>query len=166
MSSNRFTITDTFERNRRRLWALCWRLTRSRPEADDLVQEAAVRAIERADQITDADPTGWLFTLTTRLCLDHLRRRKAAEHAASASAASESSPPPPADEALVLHENVRFVVRVSLQALPPRQRAALLLHTVLGWPLDEVAAALQLNANATKALLHRARAALAPQDRR
>jgi hypothetical protein len=49
-------------------------MTGSRAEADDLVQEAAARALERADQVVEADPTGWLLAMTTRLCLDHLRR--------------------------------------------------------------------------------------------
>jgi sigma-70-like protein len=56
---------------------------------------------------------------------------------------------------------VRFAVVVALQRLSTRQRAALLLHDVLDRPLAEVAEALGTNANAAKALLARARAALA-----
>jgi hypothetical protein len=48
-----------------------------------------------------------------------------------------------------------------LQQLTPRQRAAIVLHDVCDRTLDEVALALDTNANAAKALLHRARVALA-----
>jgi RNA polymerase sigma-70 factor (ECF subfamily) len=135
-------------------------MTGSAAEADDLVQEAAIRALEKSEQVTDADPTGWLFTLTRHLCLDHLRRRQRPEVPAQ-----DDAPTAPADVALVLHEEVRFAVLVALQALPPRQRAVMMLHAVLGWPLGDVAAALGLNANAAKALLHRARAGLHSRGR-
>src|SRR5438876_12052827 len=69
-------LLATIERNRKRVWGLCYRMTGSRADADDLAQEAAARAIERADQAADVDPTGWLLRLSTRVCLDHLRHRK------------------------------------------------------------------------------------------
>lgn len=47
-------------------------MTGNRADADDLAQEAVARAIERADQVAEADASGWLFQVTTRLCLDHL----------------------------------------------------------------------------------------------
>lgn len=50
---------------------------------------------------------------------------------------------------------------VALQHLPARQRAALILHDICDQPLPAVAATLGTNANAAKAVLNRARAALA-----
>jgi RNA polymerase sigma-70 factor (ECF subfamily) len=61
---------------------------------------------------------------------------------------------------------VRYAVVVALQVLNPRQRAALVLHDVCERSLAEVADVLAINANAAKALLHRARAALAEARRR
>jgi RNA polymerase sigma-70 factor, ECF subfamily len=156
------------ERNRRRIWAVCYRMTGSRTEADDLTQEVIARAIERAHQLTAADPTGWLLTMATRLCLDHLRHRKIERRVTSLvdpldvpDWPAAETPTTSAEDALLLREDVRYAVVVALQKLSPRQRAALVLHYVCDLPLEEVAPALSLNVNATKALLHRARAALA-----
>jgi RNA polymerase sigma factor (sigma-70 family) len=155
------------ERNRRRVWALCYRMTGRRADADDLAQEALARAIERSGQAVDGDPTGWLLRLTARLCLDHLRHRKVARRVTElvdplAGAdwdiveAAERAP----DFSAILREDVRFAVIVALQHLSPGQRAVLILHDVCGHPLSEIAVTLHTNANAAKALLHRARTAL------
>jgi RNA polymerase sigma-70 factor (ECF subfamily) len=60
----------------------------------------------------------------------------------------------------ILRDDVRLAVVAALQHLPPKQRAVLLLHDVCGLPLAEVADTVGTNANAAKATLHRARAAL------
>src|SRR5690349_13420479 len=70
-------LLATIERNRKRLWGLCYRMTGSRSDADDLTQEALARAIEREAQVTDpAGLDGWLLRVATTTCLDHLRRRR------------------------------------------------------------------------------------------
>jgi RNA polymerase sigma-70 factor, ECF subfamily len=68
--------------------------------------------------------------------------------------------------AAMLREDVRFAVVAALQWVPDRQRAALILHEVYDEPLAEVGAALGINANAAKALVNRARAALSRARRR
>jgi RNA polymerase sigma-70 factor (ECF subfamily) len=142
-------------------------MTGLRADADELAQEAAARAIERCDQVGEEDPTGWLLQLTTRLCLDHLRRKKVERRV------NELVDPLGGDDwtigeqntrhpenAAVLREDVRFAVVVALQRLSPRQRAVLILHDVCDRSLEEVADLLETNANAAKAVLHRARMAL------
>ena len=46
-------LLATIERNRKRVWGLCYRMTGSRSDADDLAQEAIARAIEREAQVAD-----------------------------------------------------------------------------------------------------------------
>lgn len=161
-------VLAAIERNRKRLWAICYRMTGSRTEADDLAQEAVARAIERADQVAEADATGWIIRVTTRLCLDHLRHRNI-ERRVTELVDPLDLPDWPAgesraldaEEVLLLREDVRFAVVVALQRLSPRQRAVLILSDVCDRPIEEIAHSLGTNANAAKALLHRARAALA-----
>lgn len=162
-------LLATIERCRKRVWGLCYRMTGSRTEADDLSQEAIARAIEREGDLTDRrNLEAWLFRVATTVCLDHLRRNRRTR------AVTELVDPldlpqlraggPPAGDpeaAAILRDDVRFAVVVALQRLSGRQRAALLLHDVCDRSLDEVAATLGSNANAVKALLHRARGALA-----
>jgi RNA polymerase sigma-70 factor (ECF subfamily) len=161
-------ILAAIERNRRRIWAICYRMTGLRTDADDLAQEAAARAIERGDQATEEDPTGWLLRLTTRLCIDHLRHKKIERRLTELVDPLDGHDWPAGDlearapeGAAALREDIRFAVVVALQRLSPRQRAALILHDICDRSLEETAEALGTNANATKALLHRARAALA-----
>ena len=149
------------------MWAICYRMTGLRADADDLAQEAAARAIERSEQMDEPDPTGWLLRLTARLCLDHLRHKKV-ERRLTELVDPLTEPDWPAGDVNVragenvalLREDVRFAVVVALQSLSPRQRAVLILHDVCGQSLDEVATALDTNPNAAKAVLHRARLAL------
>lgn len=155
------------ERNRLRLWALCYRMTGQRADADELAQEAVAKAIERWPQAQGKDPTGWLLRLTARTCLDHLRHRQVERRLTELADPLDGTQWPMPDErarapdfAAVLREDVRFAVVVALQTLSPRQRSAVILHDVCGSTLAEVAEVLETNPNAAKALLHRGRAAL------
>ena len=163
--SHTTTVLAAVERCRKRLWAHCYRMTGRRAEADDLSQEAIARAIERADDLQSADAEGWLFRIATTVCLDHLRRDRrtrsitdlvdpiAFDDVPAAAAGPEAT--------ALLRDDVRLAVIVALQHLAPKQRAVLLLHDVCGLPLAEIAHTVRTNENATKATLHRARAALA-----
>jgi RNA polymerase sigma-70 factor (ECF subfamily) len=163
--SNR--VLAAVERNRKRLWALCYRMTGLRADADELSQEAVARAIERCDQVGEEDPTGWLLRLTMHLCLDHLRRKKVERRvnelvdpiAGDEWMVGELSAKHPENQ-VVLREDVRFAVVLALQLLSPRQRAVLILHDVCDRTLEEIARILETNANAVKAVLYRARVAL------
>jgi RNA polymerase sigma-70 factor (ECF subfamily) len=153
------------ERLRKRLWAHCYRMTGRRADADDLCQEAIARAIERADDLiatTRAD--AWLFRIATTICLDHLRRTNRIERVTELVDPilldDTAAPPDDPETAVIRRDDVRFAIVVALQRLAPKPRAVLLLHDVCGLELADVAATLGTNANAAKATLHRARAAL------
>jgi RNA polymerase sigma-70 factor (ECF subfamily) len=157
-------LLAAIERGRRRVWALCYRMTGTRAAADDLAQESIARAIEHEPDDTSA-LDGWLLRVATTTCLDHLRRERRVRRVTDlvdpialpelpAAAALEP------ESAAILREDVRFALVVALQVLPPRQRAALVLHDVCDRSLAEVAATLGTNTNAAKATVHRARAAL------
>jgi RNA polymerase sigma-70 factor (ECF subfamily) len=166
-------VLATIERVRKRLWAVCYRMTGNRSEADDLCQEAIARAIERADQSTADDPSGWIIRLTTRVCLDHLRHRKIERRVSElvdpldvpemAAGQDRSSDP---ERSTILREDVRYAIVVALQRLTPRQRSAIILRDICDCSLGDVAETLELNENAAKALLQRARVALADARRR
>ena len=166
------TLLASIELCRRRLWTVCYRMTGRTSDADDLCQDAIARAIERGDQLTGDDPTGWLLRIATTTCLDHLRKtavRQRQTELGDPLDAAELSPGTPADDperAAILREDVRYAVVVALQYLTPRQRAALILHDVCDRPVADVAAVLETNANAAKALIHRARVALGEVRRR
>jgi RNA polymerase sigma-70 factor (ECF subfamily) len=142
-------------------------MTGQRADADDLTQEAVARAIERSEQATGEDPTGWLLRLTTRLCIDHLRRQKIQRRVAELIdplsgdewSIGEGASGAPEATAL-LREDLRYAVVVALQRLSGRQRAVLILHDVCERSFDEIAELVDSNSNAARAVLHRARTAL------
>jgi RNA polymerase sigma-70 factor (ECF subfamily) len=158
-------VLAAIERQRKRLWAHCYRMTGRRSDADDLCQEALARAIERAaDLAHEATVDGWLFRIATTVCLDHLRHRRRVERVTELvdpvildDVPARATDP---EAATILRDDVRFAVVAAVQRLSPKQRAAVLLHDVCGLPLAQVAATLRTNANAAKATLHRGRDAL------
>lgn len=159
------SVFAAIERCRARVWAHCYRMTGRRLDADDLSQEAMLRAMERAGDLQDAAAAeGWLFRIATTVCLDHLRRERRVRRLTELvdPVAFEQVPHAAVgpEAAALLREDVRFAVVAALQHLPPKQRAVLLLHDVCALPLAEVAGAIGSNGNAAKATLHRARAAL------
>jgi RNA polymerase sigma factor (sigma-70 family) len=161
-------LLAAIERCRKRLWTLCYRMTGSRTESDDLSQEAIARAIERECDLVDRRSLeGWLFRIATTVCLDHLRRRRRSRAVTELvdpldlpELQAGGSPVNDPETATILREDVRFAIVVALQRLSLRQRAAILLHDVCDRSLTEVAETLGISANAVKALLHRARVAL------
>jgi len=132
--------------------------------AEELVQEAFVRVNRAREQYRpEARFSTWLYRIATHLAWNELRRpRRRAPHESvdGEAAAPIAAPGAPVDE--VVHaRRVSAEVESALAALPERQRAALWLAAVEGQSYAEVAAALATSEVAVKALVHRARSALA-----
>src|SRR3546814_5573578 len=64
--------TETFERHRRRLFGLAYRMLGTVGDAEDAVQDTWLRW-HRADAAKIETPEAWLVTACTRLCIDRLR---------------------------------------------------------------------------------------------
>src|SRR5690606_20054775 len=67
---------EPLEAHRKAVFGLCYRMTGSAADAEDLVQETWCRALERPPADRDAPLRPWLFTVATNLCVDALRKRK------------------------------------------------------------------------------------------
>ncbi|MBF4163700.1 sigma factor [Nocardioides acrostichi] len=115
--------TLAFEAERPRLTRLAARVLGDPAEAEDVVQQAWLR-LHGTDASAVENPPGWLTTVTTRLCLDQLRRR-------TPEPAPEVDPgcsaPDPAEEVLdemALADTVGAALHVVLDRLTPRERVA------------------------------------------
>ena len=65
------------ERYQARIFSLAWRMVRQREDAEDLTQETFVRMFRAAARYDPTRPfAAWLFTIASRLCIDHIRRRR------------------------------------------------------------------------------------------
>jgi RNA polymerase sigma-70 factor (ECF subfamily) len=172
-------LEDVFQAQRSFLWALCYRLTGSAADADDLVQETFVRAIERPPPRTDQPWRPWLVRVAVNLGRDLLRRRRRRKYVGpwlpSPIETGEGEPSPSyeltADSGFTtegryeLLESVSFAFLLALEALTPQQRAVLLLRDVFDYSVDDTADALAISAANVKTTHHRARRAMDAYDR-
>lgn len=165
-------IESVFRASERRLWGLCYRITGVAADADELVQEAFVRAVEAPYSLRGGDLERWLVRVATNLSVDCLRRRKRRGYhgpwlpspletaevvdLADADAAGAAS--------VERAEQVSYAFLVALEALSPRARAALLLVDVLDYSVAEVARILETTEGNVRVLHHRARRTLARFD--
>lgn len=167
------------EPHRRELLAHCYRMVGSPHEAEDLVQEVYLRAWRGFDGFEGRSSVRvWLYRIATNICLTALRDRQRRPLPSGLAGPSDdptaemvlASPdvewllplPDPAD-VVTSRESLRLALVASLQYLPPRQRAVLILREVLDFPAMEVAAMLDTSVAAVKSMLQRARARLATE---
>jgi RNA polymerase sigma factor (sigma-70 family) len=153
-------LAGQFEANRPRLRAVAYRMLGSWSDADDAVQETWLRlhrsggrGVEHLDR--------WLTTVAARVCLDMLRSRRS-KHEEPLDA---YVPDPIVDRAdavdpeqhALLADSIGLALLVVLEALPPAERLAFVLHDVFDVPFDEIAATLDASPAAARQLASRAR---------
>ncbi len=148
---------ETVHQLRPKLLRYCARMTGSILDGEDAVQDALFQAYRRLDTFDDARPLGpWLFRIAHNRCIDLLRRRGVREDAeaevAVADAVAAVDPPGPALG--------RAVERLVL-ALPPMERACVLLKDVFDYSLEETATLVDSTVGGVKAALNRGRGKLA-----
>ena len=180
---------------RREIRLHCYRMLGSLHEADDLVQETYLRAWRNFESFDGRSMRAWLYKIATNACLNALESRKhqqrylpdqlgpAVDPSAFGAPAADIpwlEPYPDADlEGLAdaapnpetnysKRESVQLAFVASIQQLPPRQRAAVMLCDVLGWAAAEAAALLESTTASINSALQRARETLSKNytDRR
>jgi RNA polymerase sigma-70 factor, ECF subfamily len=159
--------TDDFDRlasfARPRLLGLAYRMVGSYSEAEDLVQEALLRA-HRSSMNDVVSPAAYLTTITTRLAIDHLRKARLRREAYVGPWLPEpivADPAPDASAGAVLADTLSIAFMVVLETLNPDERAVLVLHDVFAYTHAEIAAMLDRSEASCRQLLRRARQRLA-----
>jgi RNA polymerase sigma-70 factor, ECF subfamily len=141
-------------RLRPRLHRYCARMVGSVIDAEDIVQEASIKAIESfAGPTAIANPEAWLFQIVHNTALDVLRRRVRQPRFGDEEDLAMVSDPN--DE---VHQ--REAAAAALHAfmrLPVAQRSSVILKDVLGYSLDEIGGITGGSLAAVKAALHRGR---------
>ena len=181
-------VRDT-EPFRRELLAHCYRMLGSIQDAEDLVQETYLRAWRSYGGFEGRSSVRtWLYQIATNRCLTELARHSRRvlpsgvydpepdpgvypEQAGTEVSWLQPAPdamvtPDSADPAVIVaaREGLRLALIASLQYLPPRQRAVLVLRDVLEFPAAEVAVMLGTTTVSVKSALQRARARLGELD--
>ena len=145
-------------RHLHRSLSLARRMTGSAAEAEDVAQEAFLRAWQKAPawHAGDARFSTWLYRVVVNLCLDRRRRKPLAPLEA---AGDPSDPTPSVEFRLVEGERSR-IVATAMAALPERQRTALVLSYYEEMSNIAAAEILGVSVSALESLLVRARKAL------
>ncbi len=151
-------------RHRPMLLALCRRAVGNEGFAEDAAQEAMLLAMLNLDRLRRADRFGpWLTGIGLNVC--HRWRRQRSRDAWSWDAMlggviAEPVDPSPSPEDRAEADELRDWVQRVVAELPPGQRAAVVLHYLMGLPQAETASLLGIEVRAVKMRLHKARANL------
>ncbi|MFG2039483.1 sigma-70 family RNA polymerase sigma factor [Dactylosporangium sp. NPDC048998] len=169
---------------RRELYVHCYRMLGSVQDAEDVLQETLTAAWRSLGGFAErASLRTWLYRIATNRCLNWLRDGERRPRTVTTFPAGVVPPEPtrtvdpiwlqPIPDALLdglpddtpgpearyeRREAVSLAFVTAVQALPPRQRAVLLLRDVLGYRAAEAAELLDMTEDAANALLRRARA--------
>jgi len=145
---------------------LAFRLTGSREDAEDMTQNAFLRAYRALGSYDGrAAFTTWLYRITVNVCLDEIKRRGRRPTPITSIIPEESDGPEINDPAPDLEAEVeaserRRVLLEAIHSLPAKHRSVLVLFELEGLSYEEMAAALGTNVGTIKSRLNRARLAL------
>jgi RNA polymerase sigma-70 factor, ECF subfamily len=125
-----------FEEWRPLLFGIAYRMLGSAADAEDMVQEACLRWLQRRDREVES-VRAYLVTIVTRLCIDHLSSARVTR----AAYVGPWLPEPIVTDASDLEQadTLSMAFLVLLEELTPPERAAYLLHDIFGYRFDEIA---------------------------
>ena len=165
---------DAFSAQREFLWDLCYRATGTSAEADMLLRDCLLKAVEHPLVERDADWKPHLTRAAALLAMDALRHRKRrnyvgcwlpspVETGAGASRAPRSSTWSHGARYDAV-ESASMAFLLALEALEPRERLTFLMCDAFGAEPQDAAATLELKAAATKSTLQQARRKMEAYD--
>lgn len=130
---------------------------RNAHDAEDAVQSAFIRALERIDQLKPGSPFGpWFYRVLRSTCLNLRRRESLRSHEEIPVSAAGGRDP----ETDLQRELTRETVLVALGELPEMQRLAITLYDLEGYSHQEIADILGIAVGTSRAHVHHARRAL------
>ena len=158
--SERSSHEDSFEKHRRYLLSVAYRMMGSVADAEDVVQEAFIRW-RSVDRTSVRNPKAFLSMTVSRLCLDALQSARARRETYVGPWLPEPVLGEGAlrvDDASELAQDISMALMMALERLSPPERVAFLLHDVFDASYADVAAALERSEAACRQLVSRARA--------
>jgi RNA polymerase sigma-70 factor, ECF subfamily len=154
------------EKYRRPMISFMYRMTHNQAVAEEMAQDVFLRVYRsRQGYTATAKFTTWLYRIATNLAVNHARDTK---HERPENQVNIDEPDEEtgrtidvADsglnaEQVILRRERLAAIRQQVEALPERQRMAVLMHKYQGMDYKQIAAVLKLSESATKSLLFRA----------
>ncbi len=157
------------QRYHKQAYNIAYRLTGNHADAEDLTQEAFVRAFRFFDNYRrDLPFENWLFRIISNLFVDDLRRKpKARIHSLDAPVGGDASGESNAffeipdvrenPERVVLHEELDEQIQRALEALPADFRMTVILADIEGMSYEEISETMGCSLGTVRSRLHRGR---------
>jgi RNA polymerase sigma-70 factor, ECF subfamily len=143
--------------NLRRIFLLIYRMVGNVADAQDLTQEAFIKALQRQDQLKDTEKAAhWLSRIASNTAIDFLRRHGKVNFCEIETLTDPLSEPSDSPEQAMLRSEHQAYLEEGLAGLTERERTALILRDVEGLPAEEVAR--QLNCSKATVRSHIANA--------
>ncbi len=153
------------ERHSRRVFRLAFRLTGNEQDAEDVVQEAFLKAYKNLDNFNgQAQFSSWLYSIASNHALDMLKRRRRRPTESLTAADDENSPSPenriaspiPDPERLASGSQIHQHILAAMDDMTPQERIAFTLRHFEGHCMEDIGAVLQLTTGATRNAVFRA----------
>lgn len=162
LAGDREAFGELVRRHSRMLFRLAFRMTGNEADADDVVQEAFLRAYQKlATFESRADFGTWIYRIAVHCALDRLQRRKQEE----ARRVTEDNDPEegvqvadgkPDPERLAMSAEMAGLQEVAMRGLTAMERTAFVLRHLEERTTEEIAAALDVTPNTAKQSVYRA----------
>jgi RNA polymerase sigma-70 factor, ECF subfamily len=153
----RIAFIESIANLRPRLHRYCARMTGSSLDGEDVLQEAIFEAYLKLGSFDATRPLGpWILRIAHNRCIDFLRRRQAQR-----GLEAEAAPPALIHPSEAVGKGVDRAIERLVIALPPKERACVLLKDVFDYSLEEIAELVESTPGGVKAALNRGRGKLA-----
>jgi RNA polymerase sigma-70 factor, ECF subfamily len=150
------------------LYRLAYRMTGNTHDAEEVVQEAFLRAYQKLKQFAGNSNFGtWVYRIAANYAIDRIRQRNVEEtRQVTPSRPTEAGPeidpvamvkdPSASPERLAASAELAAKMKQALEALTPAERTAIVMRHWEGCAIEEIAVVLNSNTNATKNTVFRA----------
>ncbi|TWF78930.1 RNA polymerase sigma-70 factor (ECF subfamily) [Pseudonocardia hierapolitana] len=140
-------------RHRDRIYRIALRMLGNRHDAEDIAQDVMIQVWTALAGFTGASSfTTWLYRIVVNRCLNQIRRRRWTRPVLE----GDPQPVAGAEDTVIARQRAGAAME-AIAALPPDQRAVIVLHQLEGLTYREVAAVVNISEDAVRGRLHRAR---------
>ncbi|MGB4214474.1 MAG: RNA polymerase sigma factor [Dethiobacteria bacterium] len=154
---------ELFEIFYRRTYAAVFAILRHRESAEDITQDAFIKAFQNITRLREKEKFGpWLAAIATNLARNHLKREKRLYYSGNPvepEAGSAEITPSSTEEQVIREEEIARV-RAALRTLPPEQYQVVIMQYFYDLKLAEIARLLKISPGTAKSRLFRARVRL------
>ena len=140
-----------------RIFNLCLYMLRDTHDAQDAAQDCFIKACRALHDFSpDASLYTWLYRIAVNTCLDY-RRKRIQSQMDSHSMAEDMPSHLPSPEKLYESKEISKVVRIAMQKLPEKLRAAIVLREIEGLSYEEIAEIMDVSTGTVKSRISRSR---------